>query len=61
MSMENQRLRALLKLLDPHTDSYDLVIRKEIAAAIQENPQSVQTALEEEFPQHTPTHILQTL
>ena len=59
--MEHQRLKALFKLLAPETDSSDVAIRREIAAAIKEDPLSVQTALEEEFPQHTPSHIIHTL
>ena len=61
MSMEDQRLKSLFKLLGSHADSYDHLIRREIAAAIKEDPQRVQTALEEEFPQQAPVHIIHTL
>lgn len=59
--MENQRLKALFKLLGSGADPHSSAIRREIAAAIQADPAGVQTVLEEEFPEHTPLHVINTL
>lgn len=59
--MENGRLKALLKLLTTETDTYGVVLRREIAAALKEDPSGVKTALEEEFSNEPPLPVLHTL
>ena len=59
--MENNRLKALFKLLATESDTYHPVLRREISAALKENPAQVQTALAEEFSQTTPLPVLRTL
>ena len=59
--MENGRLKALLKLLTSETATYGAVLRREIAAALKEDPAGVQTALAEEFVGTAPLPVLHTL
>lgn len=59
--MENGRLKALLKLLTTETATYGAVLRREIAAALKEDPAGVQTALAEEFSDSAPLPVLRTL
>ncbi|MCQ2410774.1 MAG: transglutaminase-like domain-containing protein [Elusimicrobiaceae bacterium] len=59
--MENDRLKALLKLLSTETDSYGTVLRKEIAAAFKANPTGVRTVLKETFREETPLPVVHTL
>ena len=59
--MENGRLKALLKLLTTETATYGAVLRREIAAALKEDPVGVQTALAEEFSDSAPLSVLRTL
>ncbi len=59
--MENGRLKALLKLLTTETATYGAVLRREIAAALKEDPVGVQTALAEEFSDSAPLPVLRTL
>lgn len=61
ITMENGRLKALLKLLTTETDAYRGVLRREIAAALKEDPSGVQTALQEEFSDQAPLPVLHTL
>ena len=55
------RLKALFQLLKTEADAYGPVIKRELAAALQANPQQVQTVLEAEFQQDMPLPVLQTL
>ncbi len=59
--MENGRLKALLKLLTSDTGTYQPVLRQEIAAAFKADPNSIQTALAEQFPHDAPLPVLHTL
>ena len=59
--MGNERLKALFKLLSSETGPKSSVLRREIAAAIKADPSGVQTTLAEEFPEHTPIPVVQTL
>ena len=59
--MENERLKALFKLLSSETGAKSSVLRREIAAAIKADPTRVQIVLAEEFPEHTPISIVNTL
>ncbi|MBR4682643.1 MAG: hypothetical protein IKP06_05030 [Elusimicrobiaceae bacterium] len=59
--MANERLRALFKLLGSEPGSHSSVLRREIADAIKTDPVGVQTALEKEFPQHTPLCVINIL
>jgi len=59
--MENTRLKALLKLLTGETDACNGLLRKEIAAALQQDPVGVKTALAEEFSADTPLHVIHAL
>ena len=59
--MTNERLRALFKLLSSEAGSHSSVLRREIAEAIKADPAGVQTALEKEFPQHTPISVINIL
>lgn len=59
--MENSRLKALLKLLTSVADTYQPVLRQEIAAALKADPVGVQTALAEEFSGTAPLPVLHTL
>ncbi len=61
INMENQRLKALFKLLSSETGSPSSVLRREIADAIKADPVGVQTVLEQEFPDHTPLCVVNTL
>ena len=58
--MENSRLKALLKLLATQP-AHAAMLRREVAAALKENPAQVQTALAEEFPASAPLSVLHTL
>ncbi len=57
----NSRLRALLQLIKAEDDTYGPVLKRELAAAIKENPSQVQTVIEEEFKEQTPLPVLHTL
>lgn len=59
--MGNERLKALFKLLSSETGTKSSVLRREIADAIKADPAAVQTVLKEEFPDHTPISVLNTL
>lgn len=59
--MENTRLKALLKLLTSETDTHNAVLRKEIAAALEQDPVAVKTAMAEEFSADTPLHVVHAL
>ncbi|MBR4592516.1 MAG: hypothetical protein IKO35_04845 [Elusimicrobiaceae bacterium] len=59
--MGNDRLKALFKLLTTETETYSTVLRREIAAAIKQNPSAVKVALEEEFHSAPPSSILHVL
>ncbi len=55
------RLKALFQLLRTEADTYGPVIKREIAAALKENPSQVHAVLEQEFQQQTPLPVVQTL
>ena len=61
MGMENGRLKALFKLLATESGTYQPVLRREISAALKEDPAGVQTVLAEQFPGAAPTSVLHTL
>ena len=61
MGMENDRLKALFKLLATESGTYQPVLRREISAALKEDPAGVQTVLAEQFPQTAPLPVLHTL
>ena len=58
---DNSRLRALLQLIKAEDETYGPVLKRELAAAIKENPAQVQTVIEEEFKEKTPLPVLHTL
>lgn len=61
MNMENGRLKALFKLLATESGTYQPVLRREISAALKEDPARVQTVLAEQFPETAPLSVLHTL
>ena len=46
---DDVRLKALFQLLKTEADAYGLVIKRELATALKENPSQVHTVLEQEF------------
>lgn len=58
---DDVRLKALFQLLKTEADTYGPVIKREIAAALKENPVRVHQVLEQEFQSQTPLPVLQTL
>lgn len=57
----NDRVKALIKLLQTESDDYGPVLKRELAAAIKADPARVQTALLEEFKTATPLSVVHTL
>ena len=58
---DDVRLKALFKLLKTEANAYGSVIKREIAAALKENPLQVQQVLEQEFSEQPPLPVVQTL
>ena len=48
-TLENAKLKALIKLLETESETYGPVLKGALAAAIKENPLQVQSFIEEEF------------
>lgn len=57
----NDRVKALIKLLQTESDDYGPVLKRELAAAIKADPVRVQTALLEEFKTSAPLTVVHTL
>ena len=57
----NDRLKALIRLLETESENYGPVLKSELAAAIRENPDLVQSVIEEEFKTTAPLPVLNTL
>ncbi len=57
----NERLKALIKLLQTESESYGPVLKRELAAAIKANPARVQCVLLEEFQTSAPLPVVHTL
>lgn len=58
---DDVRLKALFQLLKTEADTYGSVIKREIAAALKENPRQVHLVLENEFSGNTPLPVVHTL
>lgn len=57
----NDRVKALIKLLQTESDAYGPVLKRELAAAIKADPVRVQSALLEEFKTSAPLPVVHTL
>lgn len=57
----NDRVKALIKLLQTESDAYGPVLKRELAAAIKADPVRVQSAILEEFKTATPLPVVHTL
>lgn len=57
----NDRLKALIKLLQTESDSYGPALKRELAAAIKSDPVRVQSVILEEFQHNTPLPVVHTL
>ena len=60
-TLENAKLKALIKLLETESETYGPVLKGELAAAIKENPLQVQSFIEEEFKTSAPRPVLDAL
>lgn len=57
----NDRVKALIKLLQTEADAYGPVLKRELAAAIKADPVRVQSAILEEFKTSAPLPVVHTL
>lgn len=57
----NDRLKALIKLLETESETYGPVLKRELAAAIKSDPARVQTVIQQEFQTSAPLPVLHTL
>lgn len=61
VTRENDRLKALFKLLQTESDTYGPVLKRELAAAIKSDPARVHHVLLEEFQTSAPVSVVHTL
>jgi len=61
LTLHLDQVRALFKLLETESEQYRPVLKQALAAAIKTNPHAVEQVLKEDFSEHAPLAIVQTL
>lgn len=61
VNQENDRVKALIRLLQTESDAYGPVLKRELAAAIKADPVRVQSVILEEFKTAAPLPVVHTL